>query len=1131
MRLEVGSSVTRWCGRSVRLLLPKQPRYVTHALGYRTVATSQREKKLCQNSLNARRTYTRRRPSYFVSLHVQQRLFSVSFPLYVLPPSISMPTYHARSITVRLGSLPLAETTTSDVVLKKGEVAKRQTEAAEKKLLRSFLLDEKRILFPGDPDGYELNWLGNAPFMQVQADAGVSQSSGLYRGAHRPYASEDNRLRALSLHVKLSDKAFVSGFAGKTHLKIEVLFNGQLSTCSLVHTNDIRSGAKSFHQVFAGSRVDFLAERPWVLLPPYTTADGGTRRLRKTITPPERWSQISTAILEEADERGTNRDGKASPSAEFLRALAKMRMPDAVTNMQKPGGRKFGIVDVLITAGTGNKLTTGTNYLKKPQRLRDPTYAVRAEAAVEDEIDTVELDRVQHTTYDPLRETDIDRLDASADERADSDDERERPRKRRALSPPVNLSKPAAHDETVQSPFCGAQVPYLPPPDRSMSKNGLSSVAGRVSPRCPSPEHRSEGHKQPLPLYDHHRTYETTCGTSKSQDCNNTAARISQEYHSPAFDLELGASRPLSLHATSPHTSLSQPTFGASSVNGHASIDPILCSYPMPRMPAFYSPSFAQSRLTSEHDMASYPSVAGFSIPYIDPTALMQPATTDWRPPQPAVAPPCHNPVHIPQQALLSLYASNKAPYMRPNGLPSLLPQIPPALEYPESVQYATPAASSSPVLHFSAPLPPKAMFTVTSKPRQSASPAKDTASTHSDTSCAGTLVSRLVITGLEDKVIVDYRWKVAQRILTNQTGMARGKKTIPKPERDSTTTRSCARKQSSHHAGTSLSRSRAKSSRKKPQRDAVQQRVPEQRRDSVQDGQTSQSHEVSLPYLKKHERPANEELPINPKIDVPDKIAPFVTAPFLNLATLTVGSTRNHTTELITSSALSMPQRRNLSRINLPGVQGPKAPSFLLDDPEEMLREAARMRRSRSPTKPTITPSVLSSTPPTQLKATTGQEGTGGSSPLSSVPSSPAPAAASTIDEAAGAAVDQISQLDGSPERTLPATSPRKVSKSSPTKSILPRPSPVTPQSSPSPESRKRKGITNRSYTKPPRSPDRLKTVENPPLNNDCVIAFAESKGKNEERGVLRQVKGERQGVFKEEYVALAVRFFIAGD
>lgn len=55
--------------------------------------------------------------------------------------------------------------------------------------------------------------------------------------------------------------------------------------------------------------------------------------------------------------------------------------------------------------------------------------------------------------------------------------------------------------------------------------------------------------------------------------------------------------------------------------------------------------------------------------------------------------------------------------------------------------------------------------------------------------------------------------------------------------------------------------------------------------------------------------------------------------------------------------------------------------------------------------------------------------------------------------------------------------------------------------------------------------------TVDNPALNDDCVIAFAESKDKDAERGVLRQVKGEKQGVFKEEYVVLAVRFFIPGD
>jgi hypothetical protein len=92
-----------------------------------------------------------------------------------------------------------------------------------------------------------------------------------------------------------------------------------------------------------------------------------------------------------------------------------------------------------------------------------------------------------------------------------------------------------------------------------------------------------------------------------------------------------------------------------------------------------------------------------------------------------------------------------------------------------------------------------------------------------------------------------------------------------------------------------------------------------------------------------------------------------------------------------------------------------------------------------------------------------------------------------------------------------------------------LRRPALATPQSSPSPDSKKRKD-THRSSNKPPRSPDGLKTVYNPPLDEDCVVAFAGSKDKDEERGILRQVKGERQGVFKEEYVVLAVRFFIAG-
>ncbi|KAJ4337324.1 hypothetical protein N0V95_008373 [Ascochyta clinopodiicola] len=432
-----------------------------------------------------------------------------------------MPTYHARSITVRLGSMPLAETTTDKIVLRKGEVAKQQTEAAEKKLSRAFLLDEKRVSFPGDRDGYELNWLGNAPFMQVQADGGFTQPSRLYVGSYGSTASENSRPQALSLHVKLSDKSFISGPSCKAHLKIEVFFNGQLSTCSLVHTNDIRSGAKSLHQVFAGSRVDFLAERPWVILPPYTTADGGTRRFRKTIAPSERWTQISDALQKEAGERGTNKGGESPPSAEFLHALANMHMPETVIDMQKPGGRKLGVVDVVITAGIGSKLTNGINYLKSPQRLKDSDYTIRPGIRAKNKIATCKVDQTQDAKDIP----DLVDTDAGAGANAEEDNIlHERSSKRRALSPMVMISRPALHNPD-SGLFSGMQIPYLPPPKRATSRNDLASVAGRVSPRCPSPEHRSDGHKEPLPSNDYYRTYETKHESSKIHQDFNTLLR------------------------------------------------------------------------------------------------------------------------------------------------------------------------------------------------------------------------------------------------------------------------------------------------------------------------------------------------------------------------------------------------------------------------------------------------------------------------------------------------------------------------------------------------------------------------------------------------------------------------------
>lgn len=1050
-----------------------------------------------------------------------------------------MPVYHARSITVRLGLMPLAETTTSDVVLKKGEVAKRQSEAAEKKLLRSGYLNEKRVLFPGDRDGFELNWLGNAPFMQAQVDPGFTQSSGPYASDQDPKTSEHNRLQALTLHVKLSDKAFLSGFNGKTHLKIEVLFNGQLSTCSLIHTNDIRSGAKSLHQNFAGYRVDFLAERPWVLLPPFTTADGGTRRFRKTITPTERWDEVSGAILKEAEERGTDKYGESPPSAAFLHALASMEMPECVKTMQKPGGRKFGVVDVVITAGFGNKLTTGTNYLKRPQRLKDSNYAVRTEIRSDDEATAAEPDDSQNTTDKLLEEAKPDVANNEADAR-ESDALDERPRKRRAVSSVEGLPQYLPNKTNFQSPFLSGQIPVLPPPIRHTFQNSLSPTAGTVSPRCPSPEHRSDGHKEPLPANDRNRTYDMACDINNAQGWKSDASRIFQEYHSPQ-EPEMHALQAGSVNPALTSMPLSEHGLTHGAIGGPPLVNSPSVSSPMPYAFGYHASSFA--RPTSPAHMGTTTSTTnlGPSTPFVAPTALMLPTPPNWSAPPGAMTSPYHQPMHFQQQPHLGSYSNpgGLPTHMPPNGLPSLLPQTPPFYDHSRPAQFATPVMSSSPPFQLCRPLPPTAMFSVPSKPRRSSSPDKGIAANDLTAYHSVVLISRLVITGRNGKPIVDHVWRFPQRIILNRENgsgvLVQNQAQAPVSEYEESDARSRARKQNVSHNKTSQANPRATSPIKRPHSEIAEQVLREKRRDSVQDGQVEQAMNVPLPYLKKHQGPANKGMSNNPKIDVPDKIAPFVPAHVLAAAMPALVPTHVHTPRSVSPTLPTASQRRTFSRSSLPGIQGPKAATFLFDDPEEVLREAARMRRSRSPTKPAATPPVLSLAPTAHLEPTADREARGDSSPLSSVPSSPLPERSNDVANTADAAPDQIPQLDGSPERKLVAQSPRKLQTPSPTKLSFAtpkfqRPGTATLQSSISPNSKKRKA-SHQSPTRPPRSPDRLKTVDNPPLNDDCVIALAESVDKKEERGVLRQVKGERQGVFREEYVALAVRFFIAGD
>jgi len=190
-----------------------------------------------------------------------------------------MPTYFARGVSVRLGAIPLGDTTTAKIILRKGEAAKQQFALAEKRLLRSELLKEEQVPFPGDDAAFQLNWLAKAPFMQTRVGSDIYEEEAPGDAQGAPKDVSQLTLKALTLHVNLSDQTYVSGlYNQRTSLKIEVFFNGTLAACLAMPNYDGKSGSKDHHQVFAGTRVDFLAERPWIILPPGVAADGSTAK-------------------------------------------------------------------------------------------------------------------------------------------------------------------------------------------------------------------------------------------------------------------------------------------------------------------------------------------------------------------------------------------------------------------------------------------------------------------------------------------------------------------------------------------------------------------------------------------------------------------------------------------------------------------------------------------------------------------------------------------------------------------------------------------------------------------------------------------------------------------------------------
>ena len=128
---------------------------------------------------------------------------------------------------------------------------------------------------------------------------------------------------------------------------------------------------------FSGRRIARLLEKPWVYVPPGQNPDKSIREHKRTrgayAGASPRWEAISQMLEAEAGRMGRDEDGGYPVLGEYLSSLAKLQMPPEAEEMQKAGGAKFGVIDVIIITGKGQKDgATGTTLLE-PTHLRNPS--------------------------------------------------------------------------------------------------------------------------------------------------------------------------------------------------------------------------------------------------------------------------------------------------------------------------------------------------------------------------------------------------------------------------------------------------------------------------------------------------------------------------------------------------------------------------------------------------------------------------------------------------------------------------------------------------------------------------------------------------------------------------------------
>lgn len=169
------------------------------------------------------------------------------------------------------------------------------------------------------------------------------------------------------LPIEYNGEVIVSG------VSIHVFFNGQLCDSAYVPKRYASVKHAMAEQIvrFCGQRISRVLEKPWIIVPRGQTPDGSRRNSygQMSASAEQRWGAMSNAILAEADKAGVNSQGERSVLGQYLESVSELPMPSEVEDMQKVGSVNFGVIDVVIIGGPGEKKATAP-FLAEPTPVK-----------------------------------------------------------------------------------------------------------------------------------------------------------------------------------------------------------------------------------------------------------------------------------------------------------------------------------------------------------------------------------------------------------------------------------------------------------------------------------------------------------------------------------------------------------------------------------------------------------------------------------------------------------------------------------------------------------------------------------------------------------------------------------------